>query len=336
MISLKDIAKQIGVSPSTVSFVLNGKAKQMRISDGLAKKIRDIARREGYQPNQVAVGLRTGQTKTIGLIVEDISNSFFASLAKTVEQEAKTYGYKVVYCSTDNDLTKAKELLRMLHRQQVDGYLITPVAGIEADIKRLLAQGRPVVLMDRYIANTNAPCVLVDNYSGMQLGVTHLLEKGYQSVGLVTVDLDMVPIVQREKAFRETFEKNKIPFRKKNMLRLRYELSRTEAVQKINEFIKKNKDFDAVVFTTNYLGIYGLQSIRELGLRMPDDVAMLCFDDHDIFDFYNPGITVIQQPIEEIAKAAVELLMKQCSGEVKKIKNNQVLLAAKMLQRGST
>ena len=335
MTSLKNIAKQIGVSPSTVSFVLNGKAKQMRISDDLANKILETANREGYEPNHVAVGLRTGQTKTIGLIIEDISNSFFSSLAKTIEEEAKIHDYKVVYCSTDNNVVKGKDLLQMLYKQRVDGYLITPAPGMEVEIKKLVAQKKPVVLMDRYFSDSEVPCVLVDNFSGMQLGVTHLLDKGYKSIGLVTVDLSLITMLQREEAFIDTLRQHDMAVGKEMILRLRYNIERKEAVETIKVFIKENAGLDALVFTTNYLGIYGLQSIRDLGLRLPEDLGMICFDDHDIFDFYNPGITVIQQPIEEIAKTAMNILLEQFNS-AGKINKKQFFLAAKMLVREST
>lgn len=336
MTSLKKIAKQIGVSPSTVSFVLNGKAKLMRISDELAVKIRETASREGYEPNQVAVGLRTGQTKTIGLIIEDISNSFFSSLAKTIEGEAKIHGYKVVYCSTDNDVEKAKELVQMLFKQRVDGYLITPTPGMELEIKKLLVQKKPVVLMDRFFPDGDASCVLVDNFSGMQLGVKHLLDKGYKSIGLITVDLNLATMLQREEAFINTLHEYNRPINEKMIRRLKYDIEREEAVQQIGLFIQEHQDMDALVFTTNYLGIYGLQSIRKLGLSLPEDLGMICFDDHDIFNFYNPGITVIQQPVREIAKTSVSILLEQFNTAGKTIKNKQVFLAAKMLVREST
>ncbi len=165
-VSLKDIAKMTGASPSTVSFVLNGKAREMRISDDLAKKIVAIAKREGYHPNQVAVRLRTGKSQMLGLVVESISGNFFAALAKVIEEEAEQYGYKVVYCATENDGKKGQELIKMLSQQQVDGYIITPAIGMEEDIEQLIEHKKPVVLLDSYIPNMDVPHVLVDNYGG--------------------------------------------------------------------------------------------------------------------------------------------------------------------------
>src|SRR5688572_11870279 len=161
-VSIKDIARQAGVVPSTVSFVLNGKAKEMRISHDLAEKIKALAKEANYQPNYTAVSLRTGRTKILGLIVEDISNVFFATLAKTIEDEAYALGYKIVYCSTENNDAKGSELIRMLSNQQVDGYLITPCQGMAEEVQMLLKQNRPVVLMDRYFSDIDVPYVLVD------------------------------------------------------------------------------------------------------------------------------------------------------------------------------
>src|SRR5687768_16180745 len=136
-VSLKDIARMVGASPSTVSFVLNGKGEEMRISAKLADKILRVAKRENYQPNNIAVSLRTGKSKIIGLIVDTISGNFFAALARIIESEAEKFGYKVIYCSTGNESKKARELLGMLYQYHVDGYLIIPTEGLEKEIENL-------------------------------------------------------------------------------------------------------------------------------------------------------------------------------------------------------
>ncbi|RYG42045.1 MAG: LacI family transcriptional regulator [Chitinophagaceae bacterium] len=200
-VSLKDIAAAVGVAPSTVSFVLNDKGKQMRISDSLSKKIKDFADKAGYHPNKIAVSLRTGTSKILGLIVEDISNNFFASLAKIIELEAENYGYNVVFCSTENDDKKGKQLLRILGQQQVDGYLITPTAGMCEDIRILHEQHAAIVLMDRTFPELAVPCVLADNFKGVTDGMTHLIKQGYKSIAFVTIDLDLVQMKDRKEAF---------------------------------------------------------------------------------------------------------------------------------------
>jgi LacI family transcriptional regulator len=308
-VSIKDIAKQVGVVPSTVSFVLNGKAKEMRISDELAERIKAVVKETGYQPNHTAVSLRTGKTKILGLIVEDISNVFFATLAKTIEDEAYALGYKIVYCSTENDDEKGNELIKMLSNQQVDGFLITPCQGMAEEVRRLVDHHKPVVLMDRYFTDIEVPYVLVDNGDGVKQGMVHMIDKGYRRIAFVTVDLDQIQMQEREMAYRECVQEYKLP--EEYILKLPYTIKPEAAIEKISIFISSISDLDAVFFATNYLGVYGLESIKNLKLSIPDELAIICFDDHDIFRLYTPEITIIRQPIHHIATTAIQLLMKQ-------------------------
>lgn len=336
-VSLKDIAEMTGVSTSTVSFILNGKASEMRISEALKKKVLATANRLGYQPNQVAVSLRTGQTKILGLLVEDISNNFFALLAKTIEDEAEKFGYRVVYCSTENDSKKGQALLRMLAQRQVDGFLITPTSGMEQDIRKLQSQHKPVVLMDRSFPGVEVANVLVNNYGGVSEAMQHLIKTGYSKIGFITVDLDLNQMKEREAAYSDAIAKmpaGKVKA-KKSILTINYNSSREENKKQISKFIKTNK-LDAVFFATNYLGILGLECLREQQIRIPTELAVVCFDDHDIFRLYIPDISVVQQPVEEMGRKAVHLLMDQLNKENTGTKDNQLRLNAKFVAREST
>lgn len=333
-VSLKDIAKMVGASPSTVSFILNGKASQMRISDELKNKVLATAKKMGYQPNQVAVSLRTGQTKILGLLVEDISNNFFASLAKTIEDEAEEFGYKVVYSSTENKSKKGVELLRMLTQRQVDGYLITPTLGMEEDIEMLVRHKKPLVLMDRYFPGIEAAYVQVDNSGAVMQGMEHLFKKGYKKIAFVTIESGMIQMRQREEAYANAIGSSPEQ-KKKYILKVNYNGDRELIIEQITEFLKKNKP-DAVFFATNYLGILGLESIRAIGLTIPRDLAVICFDDNDIFRLHLPGITVLQQPVEAIARTAIHILMQQLGNNKIALKKNQLQLAANFIVREST
>lgn len=321
--------------PSTVSFVLNGKAKQMRISNDLADRIKALAVETGYQPLQTAVSLRTGRTKTLGLIVEDISNVFFASLAKCIEDEAYALGYKMVYCSTENETKKGRELLKMLTHQQVDGYLITPAPGMTDDVRKLAADHKPIVLMDRYFPELDVPYTLVDNYAGVQQGMQHLIERGYRNIAFVTVDLDQVQMAERERAYQDVIKKEKLTGSKNLVYKLPYKQKSEEAIEGIYQFLTGHPKLDAVFFATNYIGIYGLESIRKTGLAIPGDLAVLCFDDHDIFRMYTPAITVIKQPIEAIAHSAIRMLMDQLEKR-KPQENDEPLKKPEIIIRSST
>jgi LacI family transcriptional regulator len=333
-VSIKDIAKKAGVAPSTVSSVLNGKAKQARISDKVSEAVKLLAKEMGYQPNHTAVSLRTGKTHILGLIVEDISNAFFAKLAKTIEDEAYKLGYKIVYCSTENDGEKGCELIRMLLYRQVDGFLITPSRGMEQEIDKLIAFGKPVVLMDRYFPGQQVPATLVDNYNGVKQGIEHLIEKGYKKIAFVTVDLDQVQMLERTRSYQETLKLHGFTPDENGLLQLPYTSKPEMAVEAISAFISANPSFDAVFFATNYLGIYGLESIKKLGLSIPGHLAVVCFDDHDIFRLFTPGITIVEQPVASIAQTAMQLLMEQFKHTIQE--EGPILKHTRLIIREST
>ncbi|WP_431215184.1 LacI family DNA-binding transcriptional regulator [Puia sp. P3] len=170
-VSISDIARKAGVSVSTVSFVMNDKAVKMRISREVIDKVENVAREMGYRPNQLARGLRTGKTKTIGLIVENISNAFLLRWRRPSRTKPKSTTAEVVYCSTDNDEEKARELINMLSQRQVDGYIITPTLNLADEIRKLQAENKPVILIDRYFPqHDEIPAVLVNNYEGVTRG----------------------------------------------------------------------------------------------------------------------------------------------------------------------
>ena len=335
-ISIKEIAQITGTSPSTVSTVLNGKAKKGRISDALAQKILTTAKTMGYTPNQVAVSLRTGQSKIIGLIVEDISNIFYAQIASVIEEELKNLGYRIVYCSTKNDRDNGAALIDMLYQRQVDGFIITPVEGMEASLSILQEERKPLILIDRYLPKLNLSHVLVDDKKGVQVGMDHLLEKGYRKIGFVTVDLGQVEMNYREKAYKEFVAEHAMPGGDGRFLKVPYMPEIAAMSEHITHWVGHRNELDALFFATNYLCIAGLQSLQQLGRKIPDDIAVLCFDDHDIFALYPPGITAIRQPIKEIGEKAVALLMQQVESRETQLQPSKLLLPGHLILRGST
>lgn len=335
-ISLKDIAKMAGVGQSTVSMVLNGKAKENRISDPVAEKIINIARQVGYTPNQVAVSLRTGSSKIIGLIVEDISNIFYATIASVIEDELKSQGYRIVYCSTKNDPVNGVELINMLSQRQVDGYIINPVEGMEKSLADLKNQHKPVILIDRFSPDLDISHVLVNDEKGIYDGIDHLRQRGYKNIGFITVDLGQVHMNYREKAFIKYHEANQLALHHDRLLKVRYDLKPEEMITKVCDFIEQHPDMDALFFATNYLCITGLQALKKLNKSIPEDIAVLCFDDSEIFQLYPPGISTIRQPVEDIAKRAVKLLMSCLESPGTKMPAEHILLPGTLIQRGST
>lgn len=335
-VSIKDLAKKAGVSTSTVSFILNGKAEKMRISKALTERVQSIATRVGYVPNQVAVSLRTGQSRQLGLIVESISGHFFGRLAKIIENEAEKLGYRIIYCSTENKTQQGLDILKMLSQQQVDGYIITPAKGMEEPIRQLAKKKKPLVLIDSYYAGDSIPYVVVDNYKGVDMGMRHLFERGYRNIGFVTVDLDLVQITERRSAFTDAMKKKKMKNIRSRILSVPYHSPAEGIIAEVKAFIEKRPEMDAIFFATNYLGVLGLECIHKMGKTMPDDLAMICFDDQDIFRLFGKGITVIQQPVDEMATRAIGLLLEQLEKGNTGMGRQQAKFQPLLIQRGST
>ncbi|GAA4313913.1 substrate-binding domain-containing protein [Compostibacter hankyongensis] len=340
-VSLKDIAREAGVSTTTVSFVLNGKAREKRISEAVCQRVQELVCALKYKPNQVARGLRTGQTKTIGLMVEDISNNFFATLARIIEDEADRHGYKVLYCSTENNTEKAKELLQMLHHRQIDGYIITPTNGIEEEIRELLQHKRPMVLIDRYFPEIPTNYVMVDNFRGAYMATEYLIKSGYRKIGIVTLASEQVQMQDRLEGFMAAMHQYKLPVRKYDLKKIPFEQQREKTVQEIVRFLRPATRPEAVFFTTNYLGIYGLEAIKQLGIPVPEELAVISYDDHDLFRLHNPSITCMAQPIAEIGRQVVQVLVREMEEQNGNgngngnVNVNQLVLPASLVVRSS-
>ena len=304
--SINDLAKKLNISKTTVSFVLNGKAKEKRISDSLVEKVLFEASSIGYQPNQSAQSLRTGRTNILGLMVEDISNLFYASIAKLIEEKVYQNGYKIVYCSTENDLMRAKEFLTMFSTLNVDGCIIAPTRGLENDIEKMVEKGSNIVLFDRTFGNSLTDAVMVDNIGGMYNAVEHLICQGRRNIGLVALSLDKPEDEDRIIGYKQAIAHyGMVPC----VYPLPFKVQYQEYVEAIRFFLSENPQLDAIVFGTNYLGIAGLEVINRMNIRIPQDLAMVVFDDHDLFRIYKPSITVVAQPIEEIAQTAIDTLL---------------------------
>lgn len=332
-ISIKDIAKLTGTSITTVSFVLNSKG---RISKEISQKILEVAHNEGYEPNRMAVGLRTGVSKVIGLIVETIGGPFFGAMARVIEEVAEKAGYGVIYCSTNNNIQKGRDAIKMLQQHLVDGYIITPMKGLETEIQALVENGKPVVLIDGYFPGYNIPHVLVDNYNSTYMAINFLVESCYKNIGFVTADLDLVQLQDRMLGYKDALRANDIAEKGKLIYKVPFDPDHKKAIAGIKTFIKKNPQMDAVFFTTNYLGIAGLQSINELKVNIPADLAVISFDDNEIFTLYPPGITTVKQPTFEIAKSAIDVLLAQMTNSKYDISKIKLQIPGQLIERGST
>ncbi len=296
--SLNDIANQLGVSKTLVSFVLNGKSKEYRINEELAQKVMALAKELNYQPNRIAQGLRTGKTRTIGLIIADIANPFFGKLGREIEQEAAKQGYRVIFCSSDEKPEKSELQIRMLQQSLVDGYIISPPMNSEEQIKKLIKSKTPLVLIDRYFPQIDSNYIVVDNFDASYNATNHLIAKGRKRIALVTNNLQLANMIDRQEGYKKALVDSGLGIKEELIKILPFSHDNTDVAQAIKELTlcDEAKKADAILFSTSKMGIMGLECISELGLNIPGDVAVVSFDNPDAYKICVSPVTAIDHP----------------------------------------
>jgi LacI family transcriptional regulator, galactose operon repressor len=323
--SLNDIAQQLGVSKTLVSLVLNGKAKEHRISDEVCKKVLALAEELNYKPNQIAKGLRTGKTNTIGLIIADIANPFFGKLGREIEKEAADNGYRVMFCSSDENAENSATQIEMLQQGQVDGFIIAPPAGSENQILSLKRSKTPFVLIDRHFPDIETNYIIVDNIEASYEAVNYLVKKGYRKIACVTLNVHLNNMNQRVLGYKQALIDNNIQVDDELIKMMPFSHEKDDLVEAVKQLEPGNKNkVDAVFFATSKLGIMGIETIHALGLNIPDDIAVVSFDDPDAYKISQPPVSAIAQPLKEIGRQAVQVLLelmnnKKGTSDIKKI-----------------
>lgn len=330
-LSIKDIANQAGVSITTVSFIINGKAKDKSISDAVIERVQKIISESGYKPNQIARSLRTGNSNIIGLIIEDISNSFFSRIARLIEDKAYKKGYKIIYSSTENNVDKAKELIDMFKTRKVDGYIISPTLGIEDDVRVLLAENKPVVFFDRNLPEVDTNYVGADHFKASYQSIESFIKKGKKNIALVTTDIEVVQITERLNGYKQALSDHQLTYQDDLVLKIHFNQEETDTIDEL-KILFQSKEIDAVLFATNYLAISGLKALKQIQKPINDRFSVIAYDDHELFELHTPGISAVQQPLEDIAESAIKLILAQLSSK-RKTESQQIILPATLIER---
>lgn len=333
-VSIKNIADELKISVTTVSFVLNGKAKEMHISKELTQKVLDYAKLINYKPNQIAQSLRTGKSKILVFMVEDISNPFFSKLARVFEDMAYEKGYKVIFCSNENNDEKAKELIDLFTFRQADGFIIVPSPGIKEIIEDLIKDNIPVVLLDRFFKDLDCNSVVIDNFKASFDATSHLVNNQFKNIGFITTSSDQTQMNDRLSGYEKALEESGL---KSNLLQIPYnEISKGKVNDYIKKFLKVNADLDAVFFATNYLTQNGLEVFKEYNSNMLTNFGIMAFDDNDMFKIYPTSISCIAQPIHEISTKVLELLLQLLKRkDVAEITQNVILNTELIIRESS-
>lgn len=329
MTTMKDVARRANVSTATVSRVLSNAGG---FSDEVRLRVELAVAETGYRPNRLARGLRRQVSSVWGLLISDIQNPFFTSLVRAVEDVANEHGYSVVLCNTDEEPAKEAHYLDVLLGEQVAGILITPEDEERTSVKNAVALGVPVIAIDRRLRSTDVDTVIVDNQRGAREAVSHLVEQGARRIAVVSGPETVTPFRERVDGYVEGLEEHGIAV--DDNLILRTELHSVGAYDAVQTLFSGPNRPDAIFPVGGPLTLRTLHAIVDLGLRIPDDVLFVSFDDLPLADLLTPGLTAVKQPTYDLGRHAAQLLIERLGGYTGPPR--EVVLTTDFIVRGSS
>jgi DNA-binding LacI/PurR family transcriptional regulator len=329
-ITMRQIAARARVSVGTVSHVINNTAG---VREPVRKRVLEAIERLGYQPSLLARGLRRNQTTIIGVIIPDISNPFFPLVVRGVEDIAYQNSYRLMLCNTDNDAQKEQVYFNELRAYRMAGLIVIP----SADSRLVpLAGGAggdiPVICLDRCPEGWKGDTVTVDNEEGAYQAIRYLLELGHRRIACIAGQLHVTSGVERLKGFRRALREAGISIAPEYIQEGRFDrLSGYEKALMLLQFSPR----PTAIFAANDLVALGvLAAMRELGLRCPEDVSLVGFDDLELASFTNPALTTVAQPAYQMGARAAGLLFERLRGEA--VPTQRIVMKATLKTRDST
>jgi len=308
MASMNDVAKRAGVSIATVSRVLNNNSN---VNDATRAKILKAIKELKYQPSRVAKRLRSKSISSnlLGVLIPDIQNPFYVDVFKGIEDIAYLNNYAIIMCNFGQDEKKEKLYLEILQSEGIDGLIAAPASEDDPQLKKMVKDGLPVVCVDRGLTGIDVDVVLVDNQKGAYNAVEYLVKSGYKRIAYIS-GMTAIPSSRlREKGYLEALRENNIEI-DRNFIK--YGDSKHESgVRLCDELLKMPNPPDAIFAGNNLITLGALETIHKRGLRIPQDIAIIGFDDMYWSNSLNPPLTAVRQPAYEIGKRAGELLFQR-------------------------
>lgn len=327
MVKIKDVADAAGVSTATVSRVL---ANKPHVRGEVKERVMAVVEKLNYKPNRVAQNLRSNTSRIIALIVADIENPFFQRVSRAVDDAAQELGYNVMLCNTDEDPVKEKRCLDMLRMENVAGIILSPTKKGVDNFSETYPLNIPMVMIDRHIKNFDVDNVLINNTAAASTIVTHLIEHGYQRIAGV-FGAESTTGKERRDGFLKALKDHSInPIHEL----IKYSDPKEDDGYKTAMKLLQLKDRPDAIFTSNSLLASGvLRAIRKCQLSIPEDIAVVSFDDTSWAKLLEPALTVIEQPTYEIGRTATEMLIKRIDDPTRS--NREVILNTKLIVRQS-
>lgn len=325
--TLQEIAKKLGLSTSTVSRALT---RPNMVAAPTRKRVMELVERHGYTPNAIARSLRSGVTKSVGVIVSDILNPFHAGVTKAIEQVVTARGYTTIICNSDEDPALEMRAFGLLAQLQVAGVIHASSGSSAESLAELGRWGVPTVGVDRATDLPTADSVLVDNVRGSREAVEHLLNLGHTRVATVAGPQNLTTGRERLTGYQQALEARGLPTRSEYVT---YGDFREASGRAAAERLFSLPEPPTAMFVANNEMTAGvIEACRELGVAVPRDLALVSFDDARWARYLDPPLTVVAQPVSEIGSAAAELLFSRMHGRTERVKK---VLRTELLVRGS-
>ncbi len=308
--TIKELANELNMSTTTVSRVLTGQEAKYRISAKTAQRVRDKIDSLGFSPNQIARNLRLKVTNTIGLAIPDISNPFFANLARSVEEELRKAGKMVLLCDTKDSTAIEMESLELLMSRKVDGLLVAPVGDQWEHLSKINV---PMILIDRHFDNGQFPYVSTDNHNGAYVACNHLLSNGHREIACIQGLPDTSANQERLSGYKEALSTHQVSVNEAYIVGNDYSVD--NGYRETKNLLNTSQPPSAIFALNNQIAIGALKAINELDLKVPDDISLISFDEQPYFELLSPPLTAVKQPMGAIGKKAVELLFDRMAGK---------------------
>ncbi len=327
--TLSDIAEKTGLSITTISRVLNGKSEQFRISERTQGIVREAVKELDYRPNVVAQTLRNNASRTLGLLVPSIENPFFASIASVVIREASNYSYPVMVIDTRESAEEEQRALDTFQQRNVDGILMVP-CGNGADRLVALSREKPLVLIDRYFENVDIPYVCTDNFRGAYEATRRLIEAGHRKIMCIQGVPASITSRRRVEGYLEALREAGL---EEEAMICGNNFSTGNGYVETQLALNSGREFTAIfaLSSTNLLGALG--ALKDYGVKVPEEVSLISFDDNVYLNYLNPAVSCVSQPVEHIGIAAVKILMDRILGNP--AENTTVEILPRLINRES-
>jgi LacI family transcriptional regulator len=329
-VTIRQVARHAGVSPMTVSRVINGGAC---VRSDTRQRVEQAISDLGYVPNTLARGLSRRATSTIALIVPDVANPFFTKIVHGAEDVARRAGFRPILCNTEESLALEQASLRQMVAYRVAGLLIAPVNdSSRRELRRLEQHGMPYVLMDRSVANLTCDLVQSDSIGGARRLVEHLLDLGHRRIAFIGSQPNISTARDRLRGYREALQRAGIPQDETLVVESTFQVESGYAAAQ--HLLDRARPPSAILAVNNFVAVGVVRAARERGLRIPEDLALVCFDDVEHAALLCPFLTVMEQPAELFGTIAAQILLDRIAGRGS-ARPRQVVLSAELLVRRS-